>query len=260
MSLGDHLRELRNRTLIAILAILLGSIVGWVRWQEIYDALVAPIAAVANEKKAAGAIVTTSFGNLTDSFTILLVVGLFVGVVISSPVWLWELWAFVLPGLTTREKRVSMAFFAAAVPLFLAGCALAFAVLPRAVQTLLSFTPAQGSNIIYAPDYLSFVLKFILTFGIGFLLPVLLVGLNVAHVLPARVMRKGWRGAVFLCFLFTAVMTPDPSPWTMIVLALPLVALFFLAVGISTLLDRRRAKRDPTAEWLDLPDDQASAL
>ncbi len=259
MSLGDHLRELRNRTLISAVAILLGSIVGWAKWQELFEVLIRPVVDAARDKNA-GTITGVSFTTPTDAFSIMITVGLFIGVVLSSPVWLWQIWAFVVPGLTRREKRVAIAFIVAAVPLFLAGCVLAYAVLPRAMHALLSFTPPSGSNIIYAPDYLSFVLKFILTFGLGFLLPVFLVGLNMVHVLPARIMMKGWRGAVFLCFLFTAVMTPDPNPFTMIILAIPLVGLFFAAVGVCTLLDRRRAKRDPAAAWLAVPDDQASAI
>jgi sec-independent protein translocase protein TatC len=103
-------------------------------------------------------------------------------------------------------------------------------------------------------------LKFILVFGLGFLLPVFLVGLNVAHILPGRLMLRAWRGAVFLCFLFTAVMTPDPNPWTMVILAVPLVGLYFAAVGVALLLDRRRAKSDVAHDWLNVADDEASAL
>jgi len=133
-------------------------------------------------------------------------------------------------------------------------------VLPKAVEVLLSFAPESASNILGSDIYLSFVLKFILAFGLGFLLPVFLVGLNVAHVMPSAVMIKGWRVAVFLCFLFTAVMTPTPDPWTMIIMALPMIALYFLAVGISYLIDRRRAKADAAVDWLQVADDEASAL
>ena len=157
--------------------------------------------------------------------------------------------AFIVPGLTRKEKRITVAFIGAAVPLFLGGCWLAYAVLPRAMGALLSFTPTSGSNIIDVSLYLSFVLKFILVFGLGFLLPVFLVGLNVAHILSGRLMLRAWRGAVFLCFLFTAMMTPDPNPFTMIILAIPLAALYFAAVGVSLLLAKRRSTQDPSAAW-----------
>ncbi len=260
MSLGDHLRELRNRTLISALAILACSIYGWLNWEPLFHRLIAPVLTVAKSQTQGQGITAVPFVGLTDSFSTLITVGLFVGVVLASPVWLWQIWAFIVPGLTRREKGLALAFIGAAVPLFLAGCLLAFLVLPRAVSALLSFTPSSGSNILDVSPYLSFVLKFILVFGLGFLLPVFLVGLNVAHILPGRLMLRAWRGAVFLCFLFTAMMTPDPNPFTMIILAVPLALLYFAAVGVSLLLDKRRARKDPSAAWLQVADDEASAL
>ena len=122
-----------------------------------------------------------------------------------------------------------------AVPLFLAGCALGYLTLPKAVHALLGFTPDGATNILPADTYLNFVLKFILAFGLAFLLPVFLVGLNAAGVLPARVMLRGWRPAVFLIFLFAAIMTPSPDPWSMLFLAFPMVGLFF-SMSIEQLL------------------------
>ncbi len=258
MSLGDHLRELRRRVLIAILAIFLGAVVGWWRYTWIFDRLSLPIKEVAKERGAA--IVTLNLANPTDSFSIAITVGLFVGVIIASPVWLFQVWAFIVPGLTNREKRTAGVFIGTAVPLFLAGCALGYVTLPKAMHALLSFTPTDAANILPADVYLNFVLKFILAFGLAFLLPVFLVGLNAAGILPARVMVKSWRPAVFLIFLFAAMMTPSPDPWSMVALAVPMIGLYFLAVGLSFILDRRKAKRSPAAEWQNIPDDQASAL
>ncbi|HOF62971.1 MAG TPA: twin-arginine translocase subunit TatC [Dermatophilaceae bacterium] len=259
MTLGAHLRELRRRTVISAVAMIVGAVFGATRYKQIYDELTRPVQELAASKHG-GAIASVNFALVTDPFTIFITVSLFVGVLISSPVWLYQIWAFVVPGLTRKEKRLSMAFIGAAVPLFIAGCYLAYAVLPRAVETLLSFAPESASNLLATSDYLSFVVKLILAFGAAFLLPVFLVGFNAVGVLPARVMIKGWRVAVFLCFLFTAIMTPTPDPWMMILMALPMVALYFLAVGIAWLIDRRRARRDARVGWLNVPDDQASAL
>lgn len=259
MPLADHLRELRNRLVIAILAILAGSVVGLMNYQKLFNEITRPVREVAATKLGSSR-AEVIFTGLTDSFSIFITVSLFTGVVIASPIWLYQLWAFILPGLTRKEKRLSYAFIGAAVPLFVGGCYMAYLVLPRAVETLLSFTPETASNFLGSDTYLSFVLKFILAFGLAFLLPVFLVGLNVAGVLPARIMMRSWRVAVFLCFLFTAIMTPTPDPWMMIVMALPMVALFFIAVGIATLIDRRRAKKRGQVDWLNLPDDQASPL
>ena len=258
MSLGDHLRELRRRIVISLIAIVIGAGLGWWKYQEIFNRLTAPVNEVAADRGAT--ITTVNFSGMTDAFSILITVGLFVGVVIASPVWLYQIWAFIVPGLTSREKRTAVLFIGAAVPLFLGGCALGYLTLPRAAHALLSFTPSSATNILPADSYLNFVLKFILAFGLAFLLPVFLVGLNAAGVLPARVMIRGWRPAVFLIFLFAAMMTPSPDPWSMIFLALPMVALFFAAVGIGALLDRRRAKRDVSVAWRNLPDDQASPI
>lgn len=255
MSLGDHLRELRRRFLIAGSAVAVGSVLGWVEYDLLFDKLMAPLRKVAEER---GALVNINFGGITQPFTVQLQVALFVGVIVASPVWLYQVWGFIVPGLTKREKRTTMAFVAAAVPLFLAGCLIATKVVPKAVEVLLLFTPEGAVNLPDAALYLTFVTRFILAFGLAFLLPVFLVALNVAHILPARVMLKGWRIAVMLIFVFSAMMTPTPDAWTMLALALPMVALFYAAVGVATLLDRRRARHEP--EWANLADDEASAL
>ncbi|MEP6648422.1 MAG: twin-arginine translocase subunit TatC [Lapillicoccus sp.] len=257
MSLGDHLRELRRRVVISLLAIIAGSVVGWWKFSWIFDQLSEPINDLV---KQSGTTATINFSGMTDSFSVLITVGLFVGVILASPVWLFQVWAFILPGLTGRERRVSMIFIGAAVPLFIGGCALGYLTFPRAVHALLSFTPSGSSNILQADQYLNFILKFVLAFGLAFLLPVFLVGLNAAGVLPARMMVKAWRPAVFLIFVFGAIMTPSPDPWSMILLAMPMVVLYFGAVGIGFLLDRRRAKRDVSVAWRNLPDDQASPI
>jgi len=255
MSLGDHLRELRRRIVISITAIAVGSVLGWVKYDELFTAIMGPLRTVAKERHG---LVNINFGGITQPFTVQLQVAMFVGIIVASPVWLYQVWGFIVPGLTRREKRTTFAFIGAAVPLFLLGCFFATIAVPRAVEVLLGFTPQGAANLPDAALYLTFVTRFILAFGLAFLLPVFLVGLNVAHVLPARIMLKGWRIAVVLIFVFAAMMTPTPDAWTMLVLALPMVGFFFAAVGVSTLLDKRRASREP--EWVKVSDDEASAL
>jgi len=255
MSLGDHLRELRRRFVVAAGAIAVGSVLGWVEYGRLFDAIMAPLRTVARQRNG---LVNINFGGITQPFTVQLQVALFVGVIAASPVWLYQVWGFIVPGLTKREKRTTVAFIGAAVPLFLLGCSFAVYAVPRAVEVLLGFTPTGAANLPDAALYLTFVTRFILAFGLAFLLPVFLVGLNVAHVLPARIMLKGWRIAVMLIFVFAAMMTPTPDAWTMLVLALPMVGFFYAAVGVSTLLDRRRARREPG--WAKVADDEASPL
>jgi len=255
MSLGDHLRELRRRFVIAATAIVVGSVLGWVEYDWLFDQIMAPLRKLAAER---GGLVNINFGGITQPFTVQIQVALFVGVIVASPVWLFQVWGFIVPGLTKREKRTAMAFVGAAVPLFIGGCFMATKIVPKAVEILLGFTPEGAANLPDAALYLTFVTRFILAFGLAFLLPVFLVGLNVAHILPARIMLRGWRIAVILIFVFSAMMTPTPDAWTMLALALPMIGLFFAAVGVSTLLDRRRARREP--EWAKLADDEASPL
>ena len=255
MSLGDHLRELRRRFTIAAAAIAVGSVLGWVEYDRLFNAIMAPLRTIAAERHG---LVNINFGGITQPFTVQLQVAMFVGVIVASPVWLFQVWGFIVPGLTKREKRITVAFIGAAVPLFLLGCLFATIAVPRAIEVLIGFTPKGAANLPDAALYLTFVTRFILAFGLAFLLPVFLVGLNAAHVLPARIMLKGWRIAVLLIFVFAAMMTPTPDAWTMLVLALPMVGFFFAAVGVATLLDKRRARREP--EWAKVADDEASPL
>lgn len=249
MTLGAHLRELRNRIVIAAVTLLVAAVPGWILYEPLIVALSAPM-------KNRGA--ELNFANLTDPFVVQLQVSLFVALIISSPVWLWQVWAFIVPGLRKNEKRVAVLFITCSVPLFLAGCWLAYLTLDQAVNVLLAFTPATGENIIDASFYLKFVMRFILSFGFAFLLPIVQVALNLVGVLSGRAMLRGWRWAVILVFIFAAAMTPTPDPYTMFGLALPMCGLYFGACLVSLLLDRLRARRRP--EWAEVADDEASVL
>lgn len=260
MSLGAHFREFRRRALVAALAVAAGAVYGWIKFQTVYDWMVQPLTDAAIRNGFPLDTVKANFANgVSDSFSIKLKIAIWLGFIIASPIWLWQIWGFLAPGLTSKEKRVGASFIFAAVPLFLAGCWVATRTIPNAVDFLIGQTPKGGTNFIAAQAYIGFVMKFILAFGLAFLLPVFLVGLNTIHVLPARVMIKGWRVATMLIFVFAAVMSPSPDAWSMLALAFPMVGLYFVAVGISAILDRRRKKADPK-EWLDVPDSQPSAL
>jgi sec-independent protein translocase protein TatC len=173
---------------------------------------------------------------------------LLVGVILSAPFWLYQLWAFVAPGLHKREKKWSVLFIIAATPFFAAGVTLGYLILPLAIKVLLGFTPTSLDNLIKFDDYLDFVVRIMLIFGLAFELPVFLVALNIAGVLTGKAILKPWRGSVFGIFLFTAAFTPTGDPITMLALALPLCALYFLAGGISTLNDRRRNREKSLLE------------
>lgn len=258
MPLAQHFRELRNRVLIAVLGVCACAVVGWFFYDTLIGWLIQPLEDL---KDSEGRLIEINFGaSITQPFSVQLKVSIFVGIVLSSPLWIWQLWAFLMPGLKKHEKRIALAYFFAGVPLFLAGAALAAWAIPRTVAILLSFTPAGAANLQDAMTYLNFVLYFILAFGLAFLMPVALVGLNQLRILPVRVMVKGWRVALMLILVFAAFVTPDPSAWTMLALSIPVFILYWAAIGVAAVLERRRARRDPTAAWKDLSPDEPSAI
>ena len=258
MPLKAHLIEFRNRLMVSAAAIVLGAIVAWIIYPTVYEQLTLPF----TEYKRANpdSVVTLNFGNATSAFTTQLGLSLFTGVILASPIWVWQIWAFILPGLTKREKRMSLGVFGTALPLFLAGCFFAYQTLPKALLILFGFTPDddKSSNIQQASDYFTFITRFILAFGAAWLLPVVLVALAALGVVTGRQLLKGWRPAVLLIFIASAIITPTPDPVTMFLLAGPLVLLYFGAVGVAMLIGKKRQEARPA--WLDTPDDQASVL
>ncbi len=256
MTLGDHLRELRRRFLVSAVTVLVGGVLGWIFYPQVYARLSAPF----NDYKLANphSVISLNFGNATAAFSQQVSLSIFVGVIVSSPVWLYQVWAFIVPGLTKKERNISLAFIGAIVPLFLAGCALAYYVLPAVLAVLYGFTPAGASNIQQVSEYFSFVTRFILVFGAAFLLPVFLVALNAIGILPASAMLKAWRPAIFGIFVLSAIATPTPDAFTMFLMAIPLTVLYFLAILVSKLIERRKRKSRP--DWVDVSDDEASAL
>ena len=240
MALLEHLKELRNRLFKAAIAIVLGTVVGLLSYQPFLMALIKPIRDL-NEHEGRQA--TLNFDGVASSFDLMIQVSVFLGLIVASPVWLYQLWAFIVPGLHKKERRIALSFVAAAVPLFVGGVALAWLVLPNAVRVLTDFTPSGGSNFISAQIYLSFVLRLLLAFGIAFLLPVILFGLNLAGLIKGKHLLKSWRITVFLVCLFAAMAAPGADAMSMFYLAGPMLALFFAAIGLCLLNDRRREKR-----------------
>ncbi|WP_147017849.1 twin-arginine translocase subunit TatC, partial [Kocuria turfanensis] len=241
MALAEHLRELRNRLIKAAVATVLGMVGGFFLYQPFMGYITEPLARLA---EAEGNQASINYSAVGSSFNIMVEVSLVLGLVLASPVWLYQLWAFVTPALHRTERRYAVGFLAAAVPLFLGGIAVAVLTLPTAVYALTAFTPAGGTNFISADVYLRFFLQLILTFGIAFVLPVFLVGLNMLGVLSGRTVLKSWRIVVVLVMVVSAMAAPGPDPMTMFYLAVPLLTLFFVAVGLCLLLDRRRARRE----------------
>lgn len=260
MTLVEHLRELRSRLGKSLLAIAVGAVVGWLAYEQIITFILGPFNDVIAEAQAQGRDVKPILSGVTDAFTLQLQVAAMAGVVIAMPVWLYQLWRFVTPGLHRHERRWAYVFVAAAAPLFLLGMAMAYLFLPQALRVLLGFTPENVGNYVPLKDYISFVLRMMLVFGLGFLAPVLVVVLNLVGILSARRFASWWRYVIMATLLFAAVATPTGDPITMSVFAAPILLLLSVAFVICWLNDRRRARRELAEGFGDLSDDEASPL
>lgn len=258
MPLADHLRELRSRLTKSLIAIFVGMVVGWIYYDELFGLIRAPFDAVVAEAEAAGRDMTLAFTGVADPFVMQLKVAGVAGLLLASPVWLYQLWRFLVPGLKGNERRWGLAFAAVATPMFLSGAYLAYTVMPKGLEILLGFTPEKVENIISVDKYLSFFLRMMVVFGIGFLLPLLVVALNLAGVLSASRLRSWWRWIVMGVVVFAAVATPTGDPFNLMVLALPLLALMGLAWVVTWINDRRRARRASKEPQWD--DDEISPL
>jgi sec-independent protein translocase protein TatC len=258
MALREHLGELRRRLTRAGLGVLAGAVAGWFLYEPLFEAATRPIREI-QERRGPGS-ASINFGDPFSPFNLKLQGALVVGVVIASPIWLYQLWAFITPGLTSKERRSSLGFLAAAVPLFLSGAGLAWFVLPKAIEFLNDFVPDGGSTFIDAPSYFSFVTRVVLAFGVAFVIPVVLVCLNLVGLLSGRTLIHHWRIIVFSCFLFAAIATPTPEATSMCVLAGSMCLLFAVAVAICVVVDRRRARRLRETSYESLDDDEASPL
>lgn len=244
MSIGDHLREARNRLFISAIGVVVGSVVGYLLYDRVFKLIMYPITVARRN----GHDVTINFDTVLSSFDLKIRVSLWLGVILTSPLWMYEFWAYVGPGMTRKEKKYTWAFGVAGLLLFAAGVALGVLILPHAVSILVGFMPTDAAGYLQYSSYFSFVMRIILVFGVAFLLPELLVALNRLGLMKGRTMLAGWRWAVVAIFTFMAIANPLPDPWSMILMAIPICGLYFGACWISMHHDkaiaRRRAKRD----------------
>jgi len=260
MPLIEHIRELRSRLLKALLALGLGTAVGWFFFQPVWRFIEQPYCKIAIQntvgcgKNGHSLVVTGVF----DPFFVTLKVSLVAGILISSPVWLYQLWAFVAPGLYTRERRWTYAFVGTAVPLFAAGGAFAYLAMSRGLHFLLGLTPTGVRPLLTIDTYLGYAMAMLLIFGLAFELPLTLVLLNLGGVLTHERFRKWRRMMIFGVFAFAAVATPSPDPFTMLLLAVPCVVLVEVAEIAIWANDRRRARRPSPYDGLS--PDEASPL
>lgn len=248
MPLLEHLREFRKRVVRSVFAIALAATIGWFFYNEIITKLAEPVCDLRAAQLAGAAECGSLYINgVLGPLNLQIKVAILSGIILSAPIWLFQLWAFIAPALHRREKRYSIFFIIAATPFFAAGAYLGYTILPIAIRVLFGFTPESLSNLVRFDDYLDFVMRAILFFGLAFELPVFLVTFNLIGFLSGIAILKPWRIWVFSIFLFVAGFTPSADPLSMILLALPLIAMYLLAGLFALFNDKRRAKRSALA-------------
>lgn len=251
MALTGHLREFKRRFYIAGAALVVAAIGGFFLAAPVLHLLSAPL----DELRAQGLDVELNITNVTQAFDVQMRIGFMLGIIMSSPIWIWQLLAFVVPALRTVERRYVFGFLGAAVPLFIGGCATGWFVLPRIIRLFVGFAPDGLTSYLGAQDYWDFSFKLVFAVGVAYALPVVVVFLALAGVITGAQILKGWRWAILTATLFGAFVTPAGEVLSMFIIAVPMVVLYFGAAGVALLVDRRRAKRDaalaaagPTAE------------
>jgi sec-independent protein translocase protein TatC len=262
MPLMEHLRELRNRIVKIALALAAGMVVGFVFFNPVWHVIERPLcSAVIRGHTGCSTLGVNqlALSGPLDSFYLRVKVAVIVGVILSSPVWLYQIWAFVAPGLYAREKRWSYIFLGTAIPLFLVGVTLCYWSLGRSMHYLLGLTPSGVANIISVDQYMSFVMAMMLAFGIAFELPLLIIMLNLAGILTHERFRKWRRVMIFSVFLIAGMANPSPDPITMLILGGACAALVEVAELVVWSNDRRRAGLHPDP-YAGLADDELSPL
>jgi len=262
MPLMDHIRELRNRVVKMLLALGAGMVVGFIFFNPVWHVIERPLChAVIRGQTGCNTLGVNQLAldGPLDPFYLRVKVAVIVGVIVSSPVWLHQIWAFIAPGLYAREKRWGFIFIGTAVPLFLAGVTLAYLSLGRSMHYLLGLTPGGVANIIQVDQYMSFVMAMVLAFGIAFLVPLLIIMLNMAGILTHERFRKWRRVMIFAVFLIAGMANPSPDPITMLILGGACAALVEVAELIVWSHDRRKARLHPDP-YAGLADDELSPL
>jgi sec-independent protein translocase protein TatC len=257
MALSDHLRELRARIIRSTLVLLIAFLVMLYFYQDLYELVLRPYQNARHQIDPDTKTEAVLNGVTAGLMFQLKLCGL-AGIVVSSPYWLYQIWAFVLPGLHPNERKWSRVFAAIAGPLFFLGVAVGYYVLPKAIAVLIGFTPKDVTNLVEFTDFFSFISRMLLIFGIAFEIPLFVIMLNLAGVVSGRALGRYRPWIIIGTFVFAAVGTPSTDPFSMLFLAIPMLVLFLIAEVIARLVDRARGRgRSSTDQWAD---DEVSPL
>ncbi len=266
MSLVEHLQELRRRVVISLIAIVIGTIIGFIWYQNapwrimpLGEIIRGPYCSLPDELRAD----FTGDGECRllatrplEMFMLRLKIGSLAGLVLASPVWLSQIWRFITPGLLKNERRYTFIFVTVAVVLFVSGAALAYFVLDQGLLVLMSMGSEVQIAALSGGDYYGFLLALIVVFGVSFEVPLIVIMLNLVGVLRYEHIQGKRRIIVVVIFIFAAVMTPSQDPFSMSILALAICLLVELAFQFCRIHDKKLHKRRP--DWMDLDDEQGS--
>ena len=256
MPLVGHLRELRRRLVKGVLAILVGTIFAWFFYDQLLDWLSGPYESIRPDLEKKGIATTLAITGVGGAFSFQLKISLIVGLIGSSPLWLWQLWAFILPALHRNEKRYALLLSGVGAPLFIGGAYLGYVVMPKAFLVLISFVPEGWESLLTAADYLNFVIRMLLVFGVAAEIPLVVVMLNRLGIVSFKQLSAARPWTVIGIFVFAAVATPTTDPLTMVILATPMTVLYFVAENIARFTDKKRKR----VAGDDLDDDELSSI
>src|ERR1700761_2366946 len=259
MPLFDHLRELRNRVVKIALAVLAGAVVGWVFYDRIWNFLQEPFCQAVGYCKLNAVGHSLFYSGVMDGFYLHLKVGIIAGVIITSPIWLYQIWAFIAPGLYARERRWTYLFLGTAVPLFGLGCFFAYLAMSRGLKFFISMSGGGITPYFTADSYLGYWIAMILGFALCFEVPLFLVMLNLARIVTHERFRKWRRMILFLIFVFAGIASPSPDPITMLLLGGTVVVLVEVAEVVIYFNDKRYVRNHPEL-YADLADDQLAPV
>ena len=255
MALGDHLRELRARLLRIVLVLVVATVVALFFYKQLFELILGPY----NEARAMlkkDVVSKPVINGVTDPLMIQLKICGLAAVIATCPYWLYQIWAFIVPGLHPHERRWTKVFAAVAGPLFLVGVLIGYYILPKGLQVLISFTPVDLTNLVPFTQYFSFFTRMLLVFGIAFEIPLFVVLLNLAGIVTGKALGAARPWIIVGTFVFAAVATPSTDPFSMLMLAIPMTLLFFVSEGIARIVDRRRRR----GSFDDVDDDAASSI
>lgn len=243
MSLGEHLVELRKRLIISIVAIVGMMILAFIFQGPIIAFLTSPVGELARESSIE---IKLNWSTPTSPLEFAMRVSFSVGMIVSAPIWIWQLWAYIVPGLTRREKKYTVIFVSAALPLFVGGATVGWLIIPHFIRVMQMLVPEAESSaqLIDARSYYDLVFKLVLAVGIAFVLPLFLVALNLAGVMSGKTILKGWRVAIIVAACFAAITTPATDVVSMMILTAALTLLYLLAAGVALIIDWRRRRRE----------------